>query len=411
MTRKGSPVVPDVGILALVPERFDELWTVRHHVLSRLAQYFHVVWVNPADEWRKVRIRDRGRDARHMADDQAPGFSVYTPPFWLPTLCRPVQLARWSFRTRLTYARRVLAERGCRTIILSLWRPEFESALTSVQHDIVSYHIDDEYSFSSVEVPPDQCEMRLMAAADVVAVHSRGLLQNKMKTNPRTFFVPNGVDYEAYAAPSSEPADLAAIARPRIGYTGYLKSQLDWPLLLGLTTKRPEWSFVFVGPRRPHGEIDGALDELARRPNVYLLGAKPTQELAAYPQHFDVCMMPYRVDHYTNHIYPLKLHEYLASGRPAVGTRIRTLEDFADVVDLAGTPDEWSAAITRALRPTAESSDGHRIARQTVARQHDWQAITRTIAETLAQVLGSAVASRLVQAWPHDATPSPALQR
>lgn len=48
--------------------------------------------------------------------------------------------------------------------------------------------------------------------------------------------------------------------------------------------------------------------------------------------------MPYRVNDYTKYIYPMKLHEYLAGGRPTVGSRIRSLEDFAGIVDLAMTP-------------------------------------------------------------------------
>ena len=69
------------------------------------------------------------------------------------------------------------------------------------------------------------------------------------------------------------------------------------------------------------GELLSVLAELEEQPNVHFLGAKTPEELVGYPAHFDACIMPYRMDDYTKYIYPLKLHEYLASGRPVVASR------------------------------------------------------------------------------------------
>ncbi len=114
-------------------------------------------------------------------------------------------------------------------------------------------------------------------------------------------------------------------------------------------------------------------------------------------------MMPYRVDDYTKYIYPLKLHEYLASGRPAVGTRIRSLEAFAHVVTLPHTRREWSEAIALALQP---ETDGcvHQASRQAIARQHDWDLLVAKIARTMAARLGLPAAELLqpVAAPPPD---------
>ena len=156
-----------------------------------------------------------------------------------------------------------------------------------------------------------------------------------------------------------------------------VKPQLDWPLLDRLTAARPDWSFVFVGPVQREATTLAAVAELGRRANVHFLGFKPPEALAAYPQHFDVCVMPYRFNHYTNQIYPLKLHEYLASGQPTVGTPIATLTAFAEVVTLARGPRAWLEGIERALAPaatagekgdTAERGPGARLG---PARAHD----------------------------------------
>jgi glycosyltransferase involved in cell wall biosynthesis len=386
-----TPLVPSVGVLAFVPDRWSDVWQPRHHVLTRLAQYFHVVWVNPAREWRDVLARRRAGAPPTTPGDQGGGFSVYEPDLWLPKLYRPAGLAALTERLSLERARRVLTRRGCRQTVLYLWRPEFASALRSLSRDLSCYHIDDEYSFSPVEIPTPDAEARVIGAVNHVFIHSHALLEKKGKLNRHTTWVPNGVDYQAYARPGKEPDDLRRIARPRVGYTGLIKRQLDWVLLQGLAERHPEWSFVFVGARNEHPDIDGIIHELSRRPNVHFLGRKSVEELATYPQHFDVCVMPYQADDYTKYIYPLKLHEYLATGRPTIGTRIRPLEDFRDVVTLAATRDEWSAAIAAALKPEANTVE-RRAARQAVARQHDWTLLVRRIAQTIAGRLGVTLA-------------------
>jgi len=48
------PLLPEVGVVGLVPERWTDTWQPRHQIMSRLASYFHVVWVEPALEWREL---------------------------------------------------------------------------------------------------------------------------------------------------------------------------------------------------------------------------------------------------------------------------------------------------------------------------------------------------------------------
>jgi glycosyltransferase involved in cell wall biosynthesis len=269
--------------------------------------------------------------------------------------------------------------------------------------DMSCYHLEDEYSFSRVEQPIDPVEARLLAGVDQVFILSPALFEKKGQINPHTMYLPGGVDFEAYSQPLPEPKDLAPIPRPRIGYVGSLKWQIDWNLLLYLAKEHPEWSFVLVGPPSPHPEIAAALAELSSRSNVHFLGGKPSSEMIAYPQHFDVCIMPYGANDYTKYIYPLKLHEYLASGRPLVGTPIASLAPLSDVVSLPGDARQWSRAIADALTPPANTLEQRQV-RQRFARQHDWEALVRRIAETIAQQLGSPHPEALAQHFNVDAS-------
>jgi len=399
MRETPGPALPEVGVLGLVPDTWSTLWQPRHHVLSRLARYYRVSYLEPTVGWRDA-LAGKSPE-RAVAPEPPPGLIVRAPEPWLPKFFRPGWLSRLTFDTRLRRARRDLVRRGCRKIVLYTWRPDYERALDAIEFDLSCYHIDDEYTFSRVEQALDPRERRLIEQSDRVFIHSPALLEKKGELNPHTTFVPNGVDYAAYANPAEEPADLRDIPRPRIGYTGRVKRQLDWPLIEALVRRHAEWQFVFVGAAAPHEEVRAARERMADCSNVCFLGAKSVWELAVYPQHFDVCIMPYRVDDYTRFIYPMKVNEYLAGGTPIVGSPIRSLEAFDHVIELADTPEAWSAALARSLEPEAQRAD-RRAARQAAARENDWDRLTAKIARIMAEGLGPEIVERFDAVQPPE---------
>jgi glycosyltransferase involved in cell wall biosynthesis len=373
----------------------------RQQILTRLAMYFNVVWLNRGYSWRQVL---QGGTPRRRVDYGAgitSGITIYNPERWLLELGRPRFLARWTMRERLRRVQQILRTRGCRKTILYLWRPHHELALDAIDYDLSCYHIADEYTFSPIEKPIGELEARLISRADQVFIHSPAMLEKKGKLNPQTAFVPNGVNYRAYATPLSEPIDLKPIPHPRVGYVGIIKTQLDLTLLSALAQRHPEWSFVLVGPRGNLGGQRELIHKLSSMPNVHLLGGKPVSALPAYTQHLDVCLLCYKVNDYTKFIYPLKLHEYLASGRPVVGSPIHSLQEFAHIIRLARTTDEWSQALTDLLAPAACSAEQVE-ARRAVARQYDWDRLVAIIARIFCDRLGPSYLHRFEKISPSE---------
>ncbi|MEO8450625.1 MAG: glycosyltransferase [Gemmatimonadota bacterium] len=394
------PIIPEVGILALTgaPSEVNGIMQTRHQLLPRLAHYFPVVWMNPAWEWR-VHLANRGNrpDGRRTRRVHA-GLDVYEPEWWLPALYRPASLGRWIADQHVARGLKMLARRGCTTTILSVWREQYAREALHFDETVGGlryYHVDDEYTFSDEERPIPPSEQILLETSNRVFLHSPALVAKKGAINPRTVFSPNGVDYAAFSTPGAEPEDLRSIPHPRIGYTGWLKKQLDFELIEAVAKAAPHLQFVFVGGVVPSHTLENELGRLQALPNVHLLGQKNTTELARYPHHFDVCFLPYARTAYTNYIYPLKLHEFLATGLPVVGTSIRTLQDFGDLIELADDPANVVAAFERSLREAGADSAG-REARQEEARRHDWESLAANIALAMAEDLGPTYAERLV---------------
>src|SRR6266850_6920601 len=105
-----GPWLPHIGVLSLVPDQWGGPWMPREHVLTRLAKYFNVVWVDPAVGWREHWLpgHRRPRGAINPALHTSDGFVLYRPSRWLPEMYRPRALARWLTRARLRQAQRRL---------------------------------------------------------------------------------------------------------------------------------------------------------------------------------------------------------------------------------------------------------------------------------------------------------------
>ncbi len=371
----------ETGIIGLVPDQWGGVFMPRHQVLTRLARRWPVVWLDMPAGWRDYWLPSGSRflEGRRLLKPY-PEFTVLIPGMMRPAIEHPARLRSAVLAARLADARRCLLRAGVRRIVLYLWRYAFAEALDLCAHDVSCYHIDDEYSFSDVDLPNDPQEVEVIRRVDQVIVHSTALMRKKGGLNPNTAMIPNGVDFGAFSRPNRIPSDLASVPRPRIGYVGVIKRQLDLARVVRIARSRPEWSVVLVGPV---GNVSGqeiSVADLRALRNVHFLGVKRVDELPAYTQHMDVCLMCYAMTDYTKYIYPLKLHEYLAAGRPTVSSPIDTVLDHADVVTLAHSDEDWVSGIEGALEAPAsmEAAVERRRAR---ARQYDWGALTDRVAE------------------------------
>ena len=193
-------------------------------------------------------------------------------------------------------------------------------------------------------------EAELLRGADLVLTGGAQLYEAKRSSHPNVHCFPSSVDVAHFGAARchpTEPADQAAIGRPRFGYCGVIDERLDLGLVAVAAAKHPDWHFVMVGPVV---KIDPAT--LPTAANIHYLGMKTYDELPAYLAGWDVAIMPFAHNEATRYISPTKTPEYLAAGRPVASTSIHdVVEPYgrSGLVEIGDGPNGFEDACQRAL--------------------------------------------------------------
>lgn len=225
-----------------------------------------------------------------------------------------------------------------------------------------------------------EADAQAAARSRLVFATTRRLERRQLERNPRTHLVPNVGDF-AHFSPAVDPAyaevDLRELPRPVLGFAGSLDAEkVDFDALALLADAFPEGTILVAGPAR--GPAHSAIRQLSRRPNLLWVGPREYAELPRVVAAFDVALIPYLSNEYTQSCFPLKLYEYLAAGKPVVATGLPELGGLEPTVTLVGR-EGLIAAVRDAL---AEGVDG-RDARISLAARNTWDVRTSTLLELI----------------------------
>lgn len=226
---------------------------------------------------------------------------------------------------------------------------------------IVYYCIDDYAALPGVDsAAVARMDENLTRRADQVFVASPTLMESKKELNPQTRHSPHGVDVDLFAQASDPLYAMAegtiGLRHPVIGFFGLIEAWIDLDLIAYLAESRPQWTFLMIGRLAVDS---GCVKNL---PNVVFTGPKPYRTLAQWARAFDVAIIPYKRTRQVLNSNPLKLREYLATGKPVVGVPIPETLHFGDCVRLAASPEEFLAAIENALASDSPEDAQRRMA-------------------------------------------------
>ncbi|RMD60860.1 MAG: glycosyltransferase, partial [Planctomycetota bacterium] len=293
---------------------------------------------------RKLRSLGRG-----LAREAAPGMAVYSP------LAAPGGTGgRLSRRLLAAQVGRAARRVGVRRPLLWVACPPGVEVLEQLRPQAVVYQRTDRYeAFTGVDpVRIAAFDRRLKRRADLTLFCSRALFEAEANDCRRAAYVEHGVDYDRFARAGAgeegEPADMADLPRPRVGFIGGIDAHtFDPELFRKVAASVPEATFVLVGAcSLPEGWLEG-LD------NVVALGQKPYEAVAACMAACDVLIMPWNRSEWIQACNPVKLKEYLAVGRPIVSTPFRELEAYGQLVRVAQDAAGFVQQVREALADDA----------------------------------------------------------
>ncbi len=385
---------------------WDDMMETPQQLMTRLSRENRILFVNqPVSvltflsgmvSWRKAAARlVAWRDGRR---EVAPNIWVVTPPPIFPRRTNKIMSVLNAVFLRRWLARQARAL-GFQDVVYWNFQPWMPGIGRDLRPALSIYYCVDDFGSAPYWWNPGAGvrarEAECCREADLVICTGRQLVEKKRVLNPHVAFMPEGADvgeYEAVASDDSAvPEDLAALKGKIIGYTGAINWRMDSELILYMAEREPEWSFALVGP--VWGDLR-EVDRLRSARNVHFLGQKPASDLPHYCKGMDVCLIPYVLNDYTHHIFPLKLYEYMAAGKPMVVTDMAEMRAFQGPhLTIGHTPAEFHAAVRDALE---NDSPARRAASILAARHESWDSRVEQLSELLAPLLAEKSCGREV---------------
>lgn len=254
--------------------------------------------------------------------------------------------------------------------------PKKAGAALCIYHCIDDISQDPYTARHGVEIEHD-----VIRRADLTFVTSSHLKKLKTPYSDRIVNYNNAADVAHFQKVISEkyprPAELEGRTGKVIGYIGNLDQlRIDYPLLKKTAQKHPDKTMLLVGPVNSKEPYAIGLDIL---PNVVFTGSRPLDELPPLLQHMDCVLIPFRCNTLTKSIYPLKINEYLAAGKPVVSTSFsEDICSFSGLIYLAENQEEFIDMVGKAV---AENEPALMQRRVETARLNSWEARIRQLWE------------------------------
>jgi glycosyltransferase involved in cell wall biosynthesis len=359
-------MLQDFSIVYFGNDWFAENRTSSHHIARLLGERMPVLYVEtPGIRAPTAGKRDLTKLWRKLRRSFNPPQEVQ-PSMWVMTMpqipFRQLPFVKSLNRLYGRYLiRRAMRRLGFGQTMLWFVVPHPAPLVGHLDESFVVYYCTDDYS----DLPGvDRDEIGRLdddvtRAADQVFVTAKTLIDRRKALNLTTTYAPHGVDFDHFhkASESDEPLAEGAkgLRHPVIGYFGTIAEWVDTDLIIYLAKARPDWTFLLIGmatvPTR----------ELQAYDNIVLTGPVSYQKLPEWSKAFDVALLPFRVNQLTVASNPLKLREYLATGKPVVSSSLPEVERLAHCLRIARSPEEFIEKIQDALTNDTKAEKDARI--------------------------------------------------
>lgn len=361
---------------------FSDDWGIHmssaQHLFRRIARRHRVAWINtigmrgPSLTWadvRKARRKLSGmlRKSKHdfTTVDDAP-VSVHQPAmFPWNNLAVLRQFNRRSVRRAMYDA---TSESDFDLVVVVSTVPnacDYIDVLPAAH--IVYYCVDDFSEWPGLDREKILAMERvLLSKTDFCIATSTRLLSRLSASGISIRRLDHGVDLNLFMTEAArEHSVLADIPEKRIGFFGLFDDRFDKALISTLAKRMPDISIVLAG------QLETDVTDLQRIDNIHFVGPIAYGELPQFIHGMRALIMPYQVNELARSLSPLKLKEYLATGRPVIGTPIPAICEFGERIVTASNVDEWERAVRCAM---LEDIDQRRMKEAAMLATESWDA-------------------------------------
>lgn len=299
---------------------------------------------------------------------------VITPPLVLPFFQMNRLICRINSQFLAAFMNMHIRRLGFEDPVIYSYVPSSSFLMKKLNSTHMLYECVDEFAVDKGLVRKDtiaRLERETMEQCDAVVVTAPHLYKCKNGFARSTHLIPNAVDAEHYRETNKgkiRPAEIFdRLPKPVVGFIGALAYWIDLDLIAYLAERLPTYSFVFVGP------VSVNVGRLRDFDNIHFLGRKPYDELPRYIAGIDVCINPYILDDIASGCSPLKLYEYMASGKPIVSVRMPEAEEFPQLVEIADSYEGFAAKVVQMAAMSDEWKKDHAERAWNESQNHTWE--------------------------------------
>lgn len=244
-----------------------------------------------------------------------------------------IQEDLFLFSHRMISCLNTVLKGATEVVVIMSWMRQAHLLQQFRYHKFVYEYIDDMSLFYYHTPEMEAKHYHLMAEADLTVCTAKALYDKAAPYAKKTILSPNAGDYDFFHGNrnckvnqmlSGKMEESACV----IGYYGCLASWFDYDLILEVARRKLNWYFAFVGYC-----FDGTAERLmqANRTNIAYIPAQPYSSLPSFVAAFDIQCIPFVINDITRATSPVKLYEYMASGKPILTSELPECMNYRSV--------------------------------------------------------------------------------
>lgn len=216
-------------------------------------------------------------------------------------------------------------------------------------------------------------ENKLIKQSDVVIAVSNTLAKAKTIADKKTDILTHGVEFNHFNIGEKKSTDNSF----KICYFGLFDERSNQDIILSIADTLKDSEIHIIG------NVVCSVERLQKRENIFFHGAISYAGLPDAVKEMDLFILPYHKNELTHFINPLKLKEYLSTGRPVVSIDLPEVVKLKDHLFIARNSEEFIETI-RSIKEKKITFHSEKILKY-IQENETWKAK----AEKLCQIIKS----------------------